>query len=334
VKKNIKPVVSARSRVTSVRAGAGRSKVREALVSALVEAIVSGEMPENATLPNEAELMARYKVSRTALREAMQFLSAQGMVRARTRAGTVVLPGEEWNFLDPVVLDAALRHRANTSFYEALLEARALLEPEAAGLAAARATARQVALIEEAFFAMVESNSRDDEAWSRADLAFHTAIIEASGNWIYRHFASAIRAALLVTFRLTHRHSTSLADAVAMHRCFQRRSHVAPLRLIERHSSTVATTPGGTQMVVSSPSTRAGPSRMWPGRRSSSAHTGTGVRWPVRSRHTSRVPTVGGGPLARSSAHERSDARTVLPSPTARTTATSVGTPAPSAPRP
>ena len=68
MKKNIKPVVSARSRVTSVRAGAGRSKVREALVSALVEAIVSGEMPENATLPNEAELMARYKVSRTALR--------------------------------------------------------------------------------------------------------------------------------------------------------------------------------------------------------------------------------------------------------------------------
>ena len=129
-----------------------------------------------------------------------------------------MLPGEAWNFLDPVVLDAALRHRANTSFYEALLEARALLEPEAASLAAARATARQVALIEEAFLAMVESNSRDDEAWSRADLAFHTAIIEASGNWIYRHFASVIRAALLVTFRLTHRHTTSHGDVVAMHR--------------------------------------------------------------------------------------------------------------------
>jgi DNA-binding FadR family transcriptional regulator len=218
VKTNIEPAISARNRATSVRLGAGRSKVREALVSALVEAIVSGEMPENATLPNETELMTRYKVSRTALREAMQFLSAQGMVRARTRAGTVVLPGEEWNFLDPMVLDAALRHRANTSFYEALLEARALLEPEAARLAAARATARQVALIEEAFFAMVESNSRDDEAWSRADLAFHTAIIEASGNWIYRHFASVIRAALLVTFRLTHRHTTSHGDVVAMHR--------------------------------------------------------------------------------------------------------------------
>jgi DNA-binding FadR family transcriptional regulator len=157
-------------------------------------------------------------VSRTALREAMQFLTAQGMARARTRAGTVVLPSVEWNFLDPIVLDASLRHRANTSFYEALLEARALLEPEAAALAAQRASARQLAEIEEAFLAMVDSNSRDDEAWSRADLAFHTAIIEASGNWIYRHFASAIRAALLVTFRLTHRHTTSHGEVVAMHR--------------------------------------------------------------------------------------------------------------------
>ena len=87
-----------------------------------------------------------------------------------------------------------------------------------AGLAAERATARQLAEIEEAFLAMVESNSRDDEAWSTADLAFHTAIIDASGNWIYRHFGSAIRAALLVTFRLTHRHTTSQGDVVAMHR--------------------------------------------------------------------------------------------------------------------
>jgi len=218
VKTNIEPPLSARNGSPPALPGAGRSKVREALILALVEAIVSGEMPENSTLPNEAELMARYSVSRTALREAMQFLSAQGMVRARTRAGTVVLPGEEWNFLDPVVLDAALRHRANTSFYEALIEARALLEPEAASLAASRATARQVAEIEEHFLAMVDSNSRDDEAWSRADLAFHTAIIDASGNWIYRHFGSAIRAALMVTFRLNHRHTTSHGEVVAMHR--------------------------------------------------------------------------------------------------------------------
>jgi DNA-binding FadR family transcriptional regulator len=213
----VQPGLIAYDPSTSSSVSAGRSKVRESLISRLVEAIVSGEIPENSTLPNEGELQTRYGVSRTALREAMQFLTAQGMVRARTRAGTTVLPSDEWNFLDPVVLDAALRRRANTGFYEALIEARALLEPEAAALAAERASARQLARIEQAFLAMAESNSRDDEAWSRADVAFHTAIIEASGNWIYRHFASAIRAALTVTFRLTHQHTTSHAEAVAMH---------------------------------------------------------------------------------------------------------------------
>jgi DNA-binding FadR family transcriptional regulator len=196
----------------------GRRRVQETLLAQLVEAIVAGEFKENATLPNESELTNRYGVSRTVLREAMQFLGAQGMVRSRTRAGTIVLSSENWNFLDPIVLEAALRRRADAPFYAALVEARALLEPEAAALAAERATARQLATIEDAFLAMVDANSRDNEDWSRADLAFHIAIIEASGNWIYRHFASAIRAALLASFRLTNRHTPSHEHMIAVHK--------------------------------------------------------------------------------------------------------------------
>jgi DNA-binding FadR family transcriptional regulator len=64
---------------------------------------------------------------------------------------------------------------------------------------------------------MVDANSRDTEAWSIADLEFHTAIINASGNWVYRQFATAIRAALLASFRLTNRASQSHEHAIAMH---------------------------------------------------------------------------------------------------------------------
>jgi DNA-binding FadR family transcriptional regulator len=64
---------------------------------------------------------------------------------------------------------------------------------------------------------MVEANARDNEAWSRADLEFHTAIIRASGNWVYLQFATAIRAALLASFRLTNRASQSHEQAIAMH---------------------------------------------------------------------------------------------------------------------
>lgn len=198
-------------------AARGKRSVREALLHHLVEKIVSGEIAEGSTLPNEAELTERFGVSRTSLREAMQYLSALGLVRSRTRAGTTVLPRENWNYLDPLVLDVMLSTGTDKTFYTSLIDARQLLEPAAAAHAAANATARQLAQISKAFEDMVEANSRDNEAWSRADLEFHAAIIDASGNWVYRQFGSAIRAALLASFRLTNRASQSHEQAILKH---------------------------------------------------------------------------------------------------------------------
>ena len=101
-------------------------------------------MAEGSTLPNEAELTDRFGVSRTTLREAMQHLSALGMIRSRTRAGTTILPRENWNYLDPLVLDATLKFGTDDRFYTSLIDARLLLEPAAAAQAASNATARQL----------------------------------------------------------------------------------------------------------------------------------------------------------------------------------------------
>jgi DNA-binding FadR family transcriptional regulator len=198
-------------------AESGKRSVREALLQQLVDLIISGEMPEGSVLPNEAELTEKFGVSRTTLREAMQYLSALGIVRSRTRAGTTILPKENWNYLDPIILDAMLKFGADERFYISLIDARQLLEPAAAAQAAANATARQLFQISKAFEEMVEANARDTEGWSRADLDFHTAIINASGNWVYQQFATAIRAALLASFRLTNRASQSHEQAISKH---------------------------------------------------------------------------------------------------------------------
>jgi DNA-binding FadR family transcriptional regulator len=49
-------------------------------------------------------------------------------------------------------------------------------------------------------------------------VAFHTAIIEASENWVYRQFIIAMRAALIASFRMTNRASQSHEDAIDVHR--------------------------------------------------------------------------------------------------------------------
>ena len=195
----------------------GKRRVQNALLRLFVEKVVSGEFPEDLTLPNEAELAERFKVSRTALREVMQHMGAQGLIRARTRAGTIVLPKENWNYLDPLVLGAALRHTTDERFYLSLIDARQLLEPAAAAQAAASASESDLRIIEAAFDAMVEANARDNEAWSQADLDFHTAIIKASQNWVYAQFVTAIQAVLLASFRLTNRASQSHSEAIRLH---------------------------------------------------------------------------------------------------------------------
>lgn len=208
---------SVRTRVRVDERG-GRRPVKDNLLHMLVDRIVSGEIAEGSTLPNEADLKELYGVSRTTLRESMQHLVAQGMVRSRTRAGTIVLPRDQWNYLDPIVLDAAMRHPKDERFYQSLVDARMVLEPAAAEAAAQNATTRQIMVIAEAYDEMVAAHSLYTDAWSHADLRFHTAIINASGNWVFRQFVAAIGAALLASFRITNRASQSHEYALDIHR--------------------------------------------------------------------------------------------------------------------
>ena len=198
------------------------------VLSQLVENVVSGVWPAGELLPAEETLLERFGVSRPTLREGLQHMVAQGLIRSRPRAGTMVLPQSSWNLLDPLVLEAALRHVRDRKFYDNLIDARMLIEPEAAAQAAANGTPRALATISSAFADMVESEGRDTESWSIADLTFHTSIIEASDNWVLRQFIVAIRAALMTSFRMTNRASQSHAQAIEMHRkvhdAIQRRS--------------------------------------------------------------------------------------------------------------
>lgn len=188
------------------------------VLNELIENVVSGAWPQGEHLPAEDVLLAHFAVSRSTLRESLQHMIAAGLIHSRPRAGTIVQPQSEWNLLDPMVLDAALRHIHDRSFYDSLVDARMLIEPEAAALAAENGSPRRLARISEAFADMVDAEGRDTESWSVADLAFHSAIIEASGNWVFRQFIVAIRAALMASFRMTNRYSQSHNEAIDMHR--------------------------------------------------------------------------------------------------------------------
>ncbi len=120
------------------RRGTGR-RLHGAIAHKLGAAIVSGEYRPGDTLSGEVAFSEALDVSRSAYREAVQVLSAKGLVESRPKTGTRVLPRNRWNLLDPDVLAWAFSGEPDIHFVRSLFELRSIVEPAAARLAASGA---------------------------------------------------------------------------------------------------------------------------------------------------------------------------------------------------
>jgi DNA-binding FadR family transcriptional regulator len=185
------------------------TRLRDAVVERLAKKIVEGTYALGAALPNEDELCNQLAVSRSSIREAVRGLAAKGMVESRTRVGTLVLAKDRWSRLDPDVLRWTYEYATDGVFDRSLIEARRIIEPAAAEIAAERATSEDLHRLEEALNIMTENFDIDLERCSFADLQFHRAILIASHNDVLIGLGSAMSAALLASFRRI----TSLAES-------------------------------------------------------------------------------------------------------------------------
>ncbi len=174
--------------------------------------IVSGAIPSGSTLPGDAELIARFGVSRTVLREALKTLAAKGLIVPRARIGTRVTSRETWSLFDPDILNWHFETGIDEAFLVHLSEIRLAFEPYAAGLAAERATRKGFATLERLATDMGDEN-HSAESHAMADLRFHLAVAEASGNPFMRSVGSLIEAALVGVFKL----SSPTADIKTVH---------------------------------------------------------------------------------------------------------------------
>jgi GntR family transcriptional regulator, galactonate operon transcriptional repressor len=163
------------------RRRAPRARRFDRLVDRLAIDIVVGKLPEGALLPNETELGRGLQVSRTSYREAVKFLTAKGLIEARPKHGTRVRPRRDWNLLDPDILRWSLEGGPTRALVRELFEMRRAVEPDAARLAAKRATRADLMVIEQALLDMERHAPLSGPA-IEADIAFHEAIFAAAGN--------------------------------------------------------------------------------------------------------------------------------------------------------
>jgi DNA-binding FadR family transcriptional regulator len=143
--------------------------------------IVSGRAPIGSILPNDAEMMDRYGVSRTVLREALKTLEAKGLVEARPKVGTRVLPRSRWNLFDRQVLGWIHEAEPDAALIAWFLDVRRTLELQIARLAAEHRTADH---LRQLFYWLGQrrATARMPEPFAMAEFELHRTLADASGN--------------------------------------------------------------------------------------------------------------------------------------------------------
>jgi GntR family transcriptional repressor for pyruvate dehydrogenase complex len=169
----------------------GRTATYEMVLTHIEQGLTSGALRPGDRLPAERELAGTLGASRTAVREALRVLQAQGVIRSQVGtgdgSGTVIVPAPAR------ALGRVLQlHLAVDSFpVDDVTEARVMLERFSAGLAATRRTANDLLVMTAELDAM--DADLDPEAFSDADIAFHVLIAGSAGNRLVNELTVAIR---------------------------------------------------------------------------------------------------------------------------------------------
>ena len=184
MKKN--PKINQRSRITPSELKTER--LSSQISKMILSEIQSGQLLPGDRLPAEAVLAQKYGVSRTILREAIASLKNDNILESKQGRGIMVKnPNQRQAFRFSDVFETISVDEINY-FYEM----RALLESEAAGLAAVRHTHEDIVAIKEALEEMedaVKASSSGDEAHFK----YNETIAKASHNPVLIEFLSFLQ---------------------------------------------------------------------------------------------------------------------------------------------
>ena len=173
---------------------ASKKNLSSIIAANLGQQILRGSYLPDAILPSESELSEKFQASRTAIREAIKILAAKGMLLARPRIGTRVMPSANWNFLDQDLLNWWINSEEQSVVITHFQIVRLAIEPQACYLAAMHANEEQKQSLQ--LFAnemLLLAKDFDRQRWVKVDYLFHLTIYEACANPFLISFANLFR---------------------------------------------------------------------------------------------------------------------------------------------
>jgi GntR family transcriptional repressor for pyruvate dehydrogenase complex len=171
--------------VSPIKKSSATTKVFEALY----KMIATGQYRRGQKLPPQEELARQFGVSRNTLREAVNQLSAMGLLSSQQGVGTVVEPPSPGGYLSSLSGQFLLDPLSVREF----IEARICIERNAVRLAVARAGSEDIARLMASLEHQRRALKRGDTAeFTRHDAAFHLELTEICGNRVLLKFLQTI----------------------------------------------------------------------------------------------------------------------------------------------
>ncbi|MGB0466380.1 MAG: pyruvate dehydrogenase complex transcriptional repressor PdhR [Pontibacterium sp.] len=164
-------------------------KISDVIMEQLEAMILEGSLKPGQKLPPERDLAKQFEVSRPSLREAVQKLTAKGLLISRQGGGTYVSEEIGGTFSDPLLE----LFRTHPEAQYDLLEFRHALEGVAAYYAALRSTPADKEAIKKCYADLEryhKAKEFDKEVY--ADVDFHLAIAESTHNMVLLHMMRAL----------------------------------------------------------------------------------------------------------------------------------------------
>ncbi|MFN3856852.1 MAG: FadR/GntR family transcriptional regulator [Caulobacter sp.] len=153
-------------------------KTAEVLAGRVRKAIIRGELKPGDKLPSEAQLIADFEVSRPTIREAIRILESEGLISVSrgARGGARVNPMSS----EMITKAAGLALQSRGATMEDIYQARSLIEPPAARLAAENRSSQAAAALRAQLD--VERSVSDRVALANAIADFHRVLLDECGN--------------------------------------------------------------------------------------------------------------------------------------------------------
>jgi DNA-binding FadR family transcriptional regulator len=166
-----------------------RRKVYELIAEQLLAQIGSRRLRPGDVLPPERELTQLYRAGRSSVREALRMLESKGLIESLGNGSFAVA-----HFRNPLNHSLKLLLTLDEANMREIYELRRILECEAAALAAGRRSAADLDAMDRAIADMAHGLEADRaDLYIDADLRFHLAIAEATGNRLVLHSMHALR---------------------------------------------------------------------------------------------------------------------------------------------